>query len=71
MPCVIKFEYDDGVKLPSHKVVTWCSKDPSNWMFQDAQHAALASEKSYRIAVCRSCRAKIKKALYNQLSDIK
>jgi hypothetical protein len=69
MPCVIKFDHDDGVKLPKHKIVTWCGKTPSNWMFQDAQHAALATEQGSRIAVCRSCRAKIKQALYGEDSE--
>jgi hypothetical protein len=67
MPCVIKYEHEDGVKLRKSKVKTWCGKEPSNWMFQDAQHAALHTEQSAGIAVCRSCRAKIKKALYGEV----
>lgn len=66
MACVIKYEYEDGIKLPKSEVVTWCGKKPSNWMFSDAQHAALATEQGSRIAVCRSCRAKIKQALYTE-----
>lgn len=66
MSCVIKFDHDDGVKLRKSKVVTWCGKEPSNWMFTDAQHAALATEQGSRIEVCRSCRAKIKQALYGE-----
>jgi len=66
MSCVVKFEYQDGKKLSKSKVVTWCGKDPTNWMFTDAQHAALATEQGSRISVCRSCRSKIKQALYGE-----
>ena len=60
MPCVIKFDHDDGKKLPNHKIELWCGKNPKSaqWLFQDAQHAALADK-----PVCSSCRARIKNAL--------
>ncbi len=58
MPCVIKYDHYDGEKLPRYKVITWCGKKPSNWMFQDAQHAALADK-----PICNSCKKAIKDAL--------
>ncbi len=60
MPCVIKYEYNDGERLPPSKQELWCGKKRSgfDWCFNDAQHAALADK-----PICNSCKAKIKKAL--------
>ena len=61
MPCVIKYDHEDGKKLPQHKTELWCGGDNKyGWLFQDAQHAALADK-----PVCNKCRANIKKALNN------
>ncbi len=63
MPCVIKYEYDDGIKLKPNELVIWCGKKASGfeWLFQDAQHAALADK-----PICNKCRAAIKKSLDNK-----
>jgi hypothetical protein len=63
MPCIIKFDHEDGVRLIKSKVELWCGKKPKpfDWVFQDAQHAALADK-----PVCNKCRANIKKALDNK-----
>tara|TARA_B100001057_G_scaffold71365_2_gene65570 strand:+ start:3852 stop:4046 length:195 start_codon:yes stop_codon:yes gene_type:complete len=60
MSCVIKYDHDDGERLPKHKQELWCGKSRAgfDWCFQDAQHAALADK-----PICNSCRANIKKAL--------
>ena len=68
MPCVIKYDHDDGVKLRQAKIVTWCGKKPTRWMFEDAQHAAFSVMHS-RISVCRSCRKNIKDALDGKLEE--
>lgn len=63
MPCVIKFEYDDGVKLEPHDQKLWCGKKRTGleWVFCNAQHAALADK-----PICNSCRANIIKGLKNE-----
>jgi len=50
---VIKFEYEDGVKLAIP--IVWCGKTVSGmeFMFQDAQHVALAVGGS--IEPCANC----------------
>ena len=60
MPCVIKYEYDNGVKLKRHEQALWCKKKRTgfDWVFNDAQHAALAGK-----PICNSCKANIIKAL--------
>lgn len=60
MPCVIKFEYNDGVKLNPNEYVLWCGKKPTgfDWLFSDAQHAALADK-----PICNTCRTNIIKSL--------
>lgn len=60
MPCVIKYEYEGGERLPPHKQELWCGKKRKghDWCFIDAQHAALADK-----PICNSCKANIKKAL--------
>lgn len=60
MPCIIKYEYEDGIKLPPHKQVLWCGRanDGFTWSFTDAQHAALSDK-----PVCNKCRGNIIKAL--------
>jgi len=68
MPCVIKYDHDHGIRLRRSEIVTWCGKKPQNWMFEDAQHAALAVSKS-RVSVCRSCRKSIKDALDGKLEE--
>lgn len=63
MPCVIKFDHEDGKKLPQSKRVLWCDESRSffDWVFMDAQHAALSDK-----PVCNKCRANIKQALDNK-----
>lgn len=63
MPCVIKFDHEEGIPLKRSKLVLWCGKESSSfeWYFMDAQHAALADK-----PVCNSCRANIKRALDNK-----
>lgn len=63
MPCVIKYEYDDGVLLKKWEQELWCGKKRGNlhWCFTDAQHAALADK-----PVCNKCKAAIKKVLDNK-----
>ena len=60
MSCIIKFDHFDGKKLPHHKIELWCGKNPVplGWLFQDAQHAALADK-----PICKFCAANVKKAL--------
>ena len=60
MPCVIKYEYDNGVKLAPHEHVLWCDKKRTgfDWVFTDAQHAALADK-----PICNQCKANIIKAI--------
>jgi hypothetical protein len=61
---VIKYEYDDGVKLA--KPVLWCGRKSSGkpaWRFQDAQHVALAVGGS--VQSCKDCI----KAIIKQLSE--
>lgn len=50
---VIKFEYNDGIKL--ERPIVWCGEDVTNnqWLFQDAQHVALAVGGS--IEPCSNC----------------
>ncbi len=60
---ITKYEYSDGVKLQVPEM--WCGVKESGWRFQDAQHAALASEGSAR--QCKKCLKAIIKALSVQL----
>ena len=61
---IIKYEYEDGVKLKYPSV--WCGEEVKyDWMFQDAQHAALASTGG--IPQCKKCLKAIIKALSEQL----
>ena len=50
---IIKFEYENGVKLSAP--VVWCGRPAtySQWLFQDAQHAALSV--NGEIEPCRNC----------------
>lgn len=50
---VIKLNYDDGVKLK--QPISWCGHPitHSEWLFQDAQHVALAVGGS--IEPCTNC----------------
>lgn len=60
MSCVIKYDYNNGLKLKPHEQVLWCKKDRTgfDWVFNGAQHAALADK-----PICNSCKANIIKAL--------
>lgn len=60
MPCIIKYEYENGEKLEPHNQKLWCGKNRTgfDWCFTDAQHAALADK-----PICNKCKAEIKKAL--------
>lgn len=60
MPCVIKYQWDDGKELPANEQPLWCDKVRTgfDWCFVDAQHAALADK-----PVCNKCRGNIIKAL--------
>ncbi|QHJ84509.1 MAG: hypothetical protein [Caudoviricetes sp.] len=52
---IIKYDYQDGVKLPTP--VLWC-KSPSmwgEWYFQDVQHAALTVCHEGRLVPCKDC----------------
>jgi hypothetical protein len=61
---VIKYKYNDGVKLK--KPEAWCGKLlDNNFAFQDAQHVALAAGGS--IQPCKNCIKKIIKALEVEL----
>ena len=62
---IIKFEYDDGIKLENP--ILWCGKASSDfgWMFQDAQHVALAVGGS--IQPCKNCIKAIIKQLEKEL----
>lgn len=62
---IIKYEYEDGTKLTLPAV--WCGAEVTlpQWLFQDAQHAALASEGG--IPQCKKCLKAIVKALSEQL----
>ena len=62
---VIKYEYNNGEKLPTPEL--WCGKEPAiaGFLFQDAQHIALASGGS--IAPCKNCIKAIIKALSKEL----
>lgn len=55
---VVKYTYDNGVKLPLHKQVLWCSADPKDsqnyYRFQDAQHLAICSEITVMLP-CKDC----------------
>lgn len=64
MPCVIKYEFDDGIKLRKSKQPLWCGKTRKGsyqWVFSDAQHAALADK-----PICSCCKANIIKELRNR-----
>lgn len=50
---IIKFEYNDGVKLKNP--ITWCGGEPGNWNFLDAQHALLTVDKQSCIDACEKC----------------
>lgn len=52
---IIKYEYDNGVKL-KHPTL-WCGSqpEPRSWLFQDVQHALLSIEQGSTIAPCRNC----------------
>ena len=61
---VIKYTHDDGIKLLIPQ--TWCKaglKSNNEWLFQDAQHVALAVGGS--VAPCKNCI----KAIIKQLSE--
>ena len=62
---IIKFEYDDGVKL--EKPILWCGRKSSDfeWYFLNAQHAALSVGGS--IAPCKNCIKAIIKELEKEL----
>ena len=62
---IIKYEYNDGVKLQVPEV--WCGREikyPS-WLFQDAQHVALAVGSSMQ--PCKACIKAIIKQLEREL----
>jgi len=51
---VIKYEYDNGIKLSQPTV--WCGAKVNrsyNWIFQDAQHVALSAGGS--VQPCKKC----------------
>jgi hypothetical protein len=62
---VIKFEYDNGVKLD--RPILWCKKDynPHQFVFNDAQHVALSVGGS--IQPCKNCIKAIIKELSKEL----
>ncbi|MFT6988174.1 MAG: hypothetical protein ACJASL_000134 [Paraglaciecola sp.] len=62
---VIKFEYDNGVKLD--RPTLWCKKDynPHQFVFNDAQHVALSVGGS--IQPCKNCIKAIIKELSKEL----
>lgn len=65
---VIKYEYNDGKKLI--QPVTWCGRKvwrSHGFLFQDAQHVALASGGS--VQPCKSCIKAIIKELKKELEN--
>lgn len=52
---IIKYEYVDGVKLPQHKIITWCGSPSEPWMFQNAQHAVLSLDRGQLVEPCEKC----------------
>lgn len=54
---IIKYDHYDGVKLPLHQIETWCGHQPVafEWLFQDAQHAALCIEQDGSQEPCKQC----------------
>ena len=62
---VIKYEYDDGVKLSKPEV--WCGRTVSRntWMFTGAQHVALAAGGG--VQPCKNCIKAIIKQLEIEL----
>ena len=60
---VIKYDYQDGVKLSSP--VLWCGikSTPYEWYFQDAQHVALSILHETRLVPCKNCRKALVKIL--------
>lgn len=61
--CVIKYEYDDGVKMK--RPIVWCgSEKRDTWLFKGAGHAALSMEQGKLVEPCRKCCKEIIKALH-------
>ena len=63
--CVIKYEYEGGLKLPLPEL--WCGRKSTGYdfAFKDAQHVALSAGGS--IAPCKSCVKAIIKELEKEL----
>ncbi len=66
---IIKYDHDDGKKLPRHKRITWCGRKPNNWSFQDAQHALLSLDQGQLAQPCRSCLMKMKLVINAELNE--
>jgi hypothetical protein len=61
---IIKYRYDDGVKLTNP--ILWCGrKSKHEWMFENADHAALSVEGS--VQPCKNCIKAIIKQLEKEL----
>jgi hypothetical protein len=61
---IIKYTHDDGKELL--KPTLWCGRENKlGWLFQDAQHAALAVGGS--VAPCKNCIKAIVKELSKEL----
>lgn len=52
---IVKYEWNDGVKLKDYEIVTWCGEKPQHWMFLDAQHAILSIEQGSYVLPCKKC----------------
>lgn len=68
---IIKYEWNDGVKLKRYEIITWCGAKPQPWMFQDAQHAIISIEKDSYVLPCKNCIKAILRVLTAENNEIK
>lgn len=70
---VVKYDHDNGVKLPRHKRVIWCGVDAAkigfDFTFQDASHALLSIENGSSILPCKKCLLRMKYLINNELNS--
>lgn len=68
---IVKYEYDNGVKLPISKRILWCGIDAKklgfDFTFQDAQHALLAIEQGLINEPCKECLKNISVVINSEL----
>lgn len=46
---------DDHPEGPRKERKTWCGREPGNFNFEDASHAALAAKNGATVLICHDC----------------